>query len=141
MITFEFQVPCDYTLTLIHKQWLKSVIRKEGFEPGDIYYLFCNDETLSKYNTKYLQHDTLTDIITFDETIDNMVSGSILISLDRVGENAVERSITMESELLRVVVHGVLHLCGYKDKTDADARVMRRKEDASILLFSQMRVL
>lgn len=139
MITFNFQVSGDYVFTILHKKWLKSIIREENFVPGDLYYLFCSDDVLVKYNITYLHHDTLTDIITFDEGIDNIVSGSILISLDRVSENAVSRRSSFESELLRVVVHGVLHLCGYKDKTKQEAQQMREREEAALQLYNRMK--
>lgn len=138
MITFEFQMPCEYRFTLSHKKWLKAVIRGEKKEPGDLFYVFCTDSRLLEYNRKYLGHDTLTDIITFDETEGGPVSGSILVSLERVGENAAERSEDFAEELLRVVVHGVLHLCGYKDKTPLEEAEMRRKENAALKLFHEM---
>ena len=87
-------------------------------------------------NMSFLNHDTYTDIITFDDCFENLVAGSILISLDRVGENAVKFGKTFEDELLRVIVHGTLHLCGYKDKTDEEAKEMRRKEDESLALLA-----
>lgn len=140
MITFKFEERCDYVLTILHKKWLKYVIRREGLEPGDLYFLFTGDEALLKYNIAYLHHDTLTDIITFDERIEDIVSGSILISLDRVRENASGGHLSFETELLRVIVHGVLHLCGYRDETPQEILLMRAKEDAAIGYFERLEI-
>ena len=117
------------------KPWLKELIRQHGFVPGDISYFFCDDEELLKVNLQFLQHDTYTDIITFDECVGDVVAGSILISVDRVRENAEKFGKTFENEFLRVLVHGTLHLCGYKDKSDSEAQLMRQKEDESLALF------
>ncbi len=135
MITFDFMVPCEVVPDIQHKQWLKSVIRKEGLVPGDISYLFCDDAYLLKQNIAFLHHDTFTDIITFDKRVGEIVSGDIMISLERVAENARKFSVSFEEEFLRVMVHGTLHLCGYKDKTDQEAAEMRRMENESLLMF------
>ena len=138
MINFKPQNVLDYPLTLLHKQWLKQVIRREGLIPGDISYQFCTDEELLIYNKQFLNHDTFTDIITFDNRLGDMVSGNIIISVDRVGENAVKFNAPIEDELLRVIVHGVLHLCGYADKSESDAAEMRRKENEALQMFHSM---
>jgi len=135
MITFDFMVPCEVVPDIQHKQWLKSVIRKEGLVPGDISYLFCDDAYLLEQNIAFLHHDTFTDIITFDKRVGEIVSGDIMISLERVAENAQKFSVSFEEEFLRVMVHGTLHLCGYKDKTDEEAAEMRRMENESLLMF------
>lgn len=135
MITFDFMVPCEVVPDIQHKQWLKSVIRKEGLVPGDISYLFCDDAYLLEQNIAFLHHDTFTDIITFDKRVGEIVSGDIMISLERVAENAQKFSVSFEDEFLRVMVHGTLHLCGYKDKTDQEAAEMRRMENESLLMF------
>lgn len=136
MITFDYIVESAFKPTVTHKIWLQQVIRKEGKVPGDISYIFCDDEYMLVRNNAFLNHDTYTDIITFDECVGNVVSGSILISLDRVEENAKQFGKTFENELLRVVVHGTLHLCGYKDKSDDEAKLMRQKENESLALLS-----
>ena len=136
MITCEYINESCFKPSVNHKIWLQQVIRKEGKVPGDIAYIFCNDEYMLERNMSFLNHDTYTDIITFDDCFENLVAGSILISLDRVGENAVKFGKTFEDELLRVIVHGTLHLCGYKDKTDEEAKEMRRKEDESLALLA-----
>jgi len=137
MITFDFTIPSQFTPTLQHKQWLKNVIRKEGLVPGDISYLFCDDAYLLERNITYLHHDTFTDIITFDRRVGEIVSGDIMISLERVAENAQKFSVPFEEELLRVIVHGTLHLCGYKDKSPEEAAEMRRMENASLSMFHE----
>ena len=104
--------------------------------PGDIAYIFCDDDYMLERNVAFLNHDTYTDIITFDECVGNIVAGSILISLDRVGENAEAFGKSFENEFLRVLVHGTLHLCGYKDKTEDEAKTMRQKEDESLALLA-----
>ena len=118
------------------KLWVKEIATSEGKKIGDINYIFCNDEYLHKINVQYLQHDTLTDIITFDYTERNTLNADIYISIERVKENASIFTVPFEQELLRVLSHGILHLCGYKDKTDADSTMMRSKEEEKIKLFS-----
>ena len=135
MITFEYIAESAFKPSVNHKIWLQKVIRKEGRVPGEISYIFCDDEYMLTQNQAFLNHDTYTDIITFDDCFGDVVAGSILISLDRVKENADKFGKTFENELLRVVVHGTLHLCGYKDKTDDEAKVMRQKEDESLALL------
>ena len=117
------------------KNWIVEVVRRRGMTVGNIGYLFCDDEYLLGVNRQYLDHDTYTDIITFDYVAGGLVSGDILISVERVGENAQKFGVTFDEELLRVIVHGTLHLCGYKDKSDEEAAIMRRKEQESIALF------
>ena len=109
--------------------WLEQVVLSEGFELGDINLIFCSDEALLKMNIDFLQHDYYTDIITFDYCEDGVVCGDLFISIDRVLDNSIELNTSYDSELKRVCVHGVLHLCGYKDKSDADEKEMRLKED------------
>ena len=140
MVSFEYNCEMPFKLSLKHKVWLQQVIRKEGKVTGDISYVFCDDAYMIQQNNAFLQHDTYTDIITFDECVGDVISGSILISADRVAENASKFGKTFENELLRVVVHGTLHLCGYKDKSESEAKLMRQKEDESLALFAQMAI-
>ncbi len=135
MISFEYNTDCPSKPSVEHKIWLQKVIRNEGKVPGDISYIFCDDAYMLERNNAFLNHDTYTDIITFDECIGNVVAGSILISVDRVRENATKFGKSFENELLRVVVHGTLHLCGYKDKSEEEAKLMRQKEDESLALL------
>ena len=136
MISFDFVCESNFRPSVKHKIWLQQVIRTEGKTPGDISYIFCDDEYMLERNIAFLNHDTYTDIITFDECVGDVVSGSILISVDRVGENAVKFNKTYENEFLRVLVHGTLHLCGYKDKTESEAKLMRQKEDEALALLA-----
>lgn len=138
MVSFEYNCEMPLRLSLKHKVWLQQVVRKEGKVTGDISYVFCDDAYMLQQNNAFLQHDTYTDIITFDECVGDVISGSILISADRVAENASKFGKTFENELLRVVVHGTLHLCGYKDKSESEAKLMRQKEDESLALFTKM---
>lgn len=117
------------------KQWIKTITEKEKCKLGTINYIFCSDDELLEINIKHLNHNTLTDIITFDYTENKTINSDIFISVDRVTENAEKFNVTFENELHRVMIHGILHLCGYKDKTKADAELMRKKENASLKLF------
>lgn len=111
------------------KDWIQFVLDEEDRELGEISYIFCDDEYLYDINVKHLNHNTLTDIISFDYSLGKVVSGDIYISTERVEENAKEREVDFDDELHRVMIHGVLHFVGYRDKTDADKREMRSKED------------
>ena len=120
------------------RQWVAEVIRRRGMAVGNINYLFCDDEYLLEVNQQYLQHDTYTDIITFDYVAGTLVSGDIVISVDRVGENAGMFGVPFEQELHRVVIHGVLHLLGQGDKSESEAAEMRRLEEAALGLWEQL---
>lgn len=121
------------------KPWLKELVRQHGFMPGEVAYFFCNDDELLKINQEFLQHDTYTDIITFDYGAAGVVSGEIYISAQRVRDNASELQIFSQDEFLRVVAHGVLHLCGYKDKSEEEAAEMRLQEEGAISLFKKLK--
>ena len=111
------------------KFWINSVLKEEGMIIGELVYILCNDEYLLKKNIQFLNHNTLTDVITFDYSKDNIISGDILISTERVVENAKIFKVDYLTELHRVMVHGLLHLLGYKDKIEKDAYIMRQKEN------------
>jgi probable rRNA maturation factor len=115
--------------------WLSAVILSEGKKEGEINYIFCDDEYLHKINLEYLNHDTLTDVISFDYTMGNEISGDIFISVERVQDNATDFNVPFDEELRRVMVHGVLHYCGYKDKGDENELLMRSKENEKLALF------
>ena len=117
------------------KNWIKFVIEKEGFKTGKIFFTFCTDEELLKINKQFLNHSTYTDIITFDYCEENIIHGEIYISFERVIENAKKENETFENETLRVIIHGILHLCGFKDKTLKDKKTMREKEDQMLAFF------
>lgn len=123
-------VNADYT------NWLEEIILSEEKKLGEINYIFCDDEYLLKINQDYLQHDYYTDIITFDSVKGKTISGEIFVSLQRISDNASTLSKNYEEELRRVLAHGILHLCGYKDKTEDQETEMRRKEDFYIAKYN-----
>ncbi len=133
-VDFDFDNHSNYI------DWLLKTAQDESKVCGELSFVFCTDEYLHKMNVEYLNHDTLTDIITFDYSEENVVSGDIFISIDRVRENAVEFGSTFHVELLRVMSHGVLHYLGFKDKADQDVLVMRNQEDIAIKLFNEFHV-
>ncbi|MNY42258.1 Endoribonuclease YbeY [compost metagenome] len=114
--------------------WYSNVCELEGKSLGDLSLIFCSDEHLLQMNKEYLDHDYYTDIITFDYTEGSLVSGDLFISVDRVRDNASEFGVSSQDELHRVCIHGLLHLCGYKDKSEADEKLMRSKENEMLLL-------
>lgn len=120
------------------KKWVAEVVKRRDRQVGNINYLFCDDEYLLQVNRQYLQHDTYTDIITFDYVAGGLISGDIMISTERVGENAAKYGVPFERELHRVVIHGVLHLLGQGDKSDDEAREMRRQEDEALALWDDL---
>jgi probable rRNA maturation factor len=129
-INFKFQGKNKF------KAWLKKVADKEGFSINNLNYIFCSDDYLHKINLEYLDHDTYTDIITFDNSEDeSTIEGDIFISIDRVRENSQTLNTVFEEEVKRVIVHGLLHLCGYDDHTPEDKAEMRRLESEYILIF------
>ena len=108
---------------------VKALIREEGKKNGDLNFVFCSDDYLLKLKREYLKHDYYTDIITFDYCEGDKIAGDMYISVDRVAENARNYGLTFDTELRRVILHGVLHLCGYDDKTDEEQTSMREKEN------------
>ena len=129
MISFnyenEFTLPNEERIS----QWISKVITSENCKEQEINYVFCDDEYLHKLNVEFLNHDTLTDIISFDYSVGKELQGDIFISTERVADNAKDFDNSFEEELYRVIVHGVLHYCGYKDKTEVEAEEMRAKEN------------
>ena len=122
---------------ILLKNWLKNLCSRHGFRAGDIQFIYCSDEYLLKLNQQYLQHNTYTDIITFDYTLDKLVSGDIFISIDRVSENAKKLQLKFEDELHRVMAHGVLHLMGYKDKNPKAQKTMTAAEDKALSMLAE----
>ncbi len=120
------------------KKWISDIIKAQHKKVGDISYLFCDDAYLIEVNRTYLNHDTYTDIITFDYVEGDLISGDIMISVERVEENAKLFNTTFDQELHRVIIHGVLHLLGQGDKSDDEAAQMRKKEEAALDLWNSM---
>lgn len=129
MISFNYETNFKLEQPDQTSQWISNAIIEEKCNEGEINYIFCSDEYLHKINLEFLNHDTLTDIISFDYSVGKELHGDIYISVDRVKENAVEFEVKFDDELARVLIHGILHYCGYKDKSDSDGKVMRTKED------------
>lgn len=135
MISFNYESDFILDQEEHFSSWIETIITSENKTVGEISYVFCDDDYLHAINMQYLNHDTLTDIISFDYTEGNIISGDIFVSIERVKDNAIDFNVSFEDELKRVLSHGVLHYCGYKDKTDTDAALMRAKEEEKINLF------
>lgn len=113
-------------------RWISKIINDQKREEGEISYIFCDDQYLHKLNLEFLNHDSLTDIISFDNSLGDQINGDIFISIERVKENADTYKTNFEDELHRVIIHGILHYCGFNDKTKAEAALMRKKEDEAL---------
>ncbi|MGV4414887.1 rRNA maturation RNase YbeY [Chryseobacterium sp. T1] len=136
MIQFFFEnieenINSNYTI------WLEEIIHKESKKLGEINYILCDDAYLLKVNQDYLQHDYYTDIITFDKVRGTTINADIFVSLQRISDNASTLSRDYQEELRRVLAHGILHLCGYKDKSEAEEKMMRSKEDHYLALYKE----
>ncbi|WP_298893635.1 rRNA maturation RNase YbeY [uncultured Psychroserpens sp.] len=129
MISFNYETNFKLEEEAEISDWISQTILEENRREGDINYIFCDDEYLHKLNVEYLNHDTLTDIISFDYSVGKELHGDIYISVERVADNAKDFNVDFFEELSRVVIHGILHYCGYQDKTDEDAELMRSKEN------------
>jgi len=135
MIQFNYETSFKLDDESIIQNWISSCISNYGFTEGDINYIFCDDDYLLKLNVEFLEHDTLTDIISFDYTLGKLLSGDIFISVERVFENAIKFNQTSDNELNRVIIHGVLHYMGFKDKSDETKVIMRKEEDKCLELL------
>ncbi len=118
-----------------YEKWIEAVIASEAKKLEELSYIFCDDDYLLNLNEEFLKHDTYTDIITFDYSVGKILQGDIYISTERVKENSNEFNVSFDEELRRVIIHGVLHLCGYKDKTTEQSLLMRQKEEEKMQLF------
>lgn len=129
MIAFNYET--EFTLDNEEKisLWLSKMLSNENFMEDAVNYIFCDDEYLLEKNIKFLNHNTLTDVISFDYTMGKLISGDIFISIERVQENATKFKVSFTDELSRVLIHGLLHFCGYNDKTKEEKITMRSKED------------
>jgi probable rRNA maturation factor len=135
MIDFNYETDFELPNKPQISEWISKVISSENKTEGEINYIFCDDEYLVQINEQYLKHDTLTDIISFDYSLGNELSGDIFISIDRVKDNANDFKTTFDEELRRVMIHGVLHYCGFNDKTEIDEQAMRKKENEKLAMF------
>lgn len=131
----QFDLPND----CFYRKWIVKSLHYEKKEAGELNFIFCNDDYLLPINKQYLNHDTLTDVITFDYVEGNKISGDIFISIERVQENAKKRSLSLKMELDRVIIHGLLHLMGYSDKTSEEAKQIRGKEDFYLALQQKIK--
>lgn len=128
----------DISFTLKQKDhtraWINQTILSEGYHLNELTFIFCNDDYLLNINRQYLNHDTYTDIITFDNSeVEGEITGDIFISIDRIRDNAAKFGVSVQDELHRVIIHGTLHLLGYRDKTRTEKALMTEKEDAYLL--------
>jgi len=135
MISFNYESDFSLEQEEVYASWIETIVESENKILGEISYIFCDDEYLHSINMQYLNHDTLTDIISFDYTEGDIISGDIFVSIERVEDNAKDFKVSFDEELKRVLAHGVLHYCGYNDKSDDDALLMRAKEEEKIKLF------
>jgi probable rRNA maturation factor len=135
MISFNYEIDFNLENETEYSSWISKVIISESKNEGEINYIFCDDNYLLELNQEYLDHDTLTDIISFDYSIGNELHGDVFISIERVRENAEEFNVSFLEELKRVMAHGVLHYCGYKDKNEKDEFIMRQKEEEKMAMF------
>jgi rRNA maturation RNase YbeY len=119
----------------LYKAWIEQTAASHGKTVGELSFVFCSDSFLLEMNKTYLQHDYFTDIITFDYSEKNTISGDLFISVDRVKDNASKIGVSLQNETQRVVIHGVLHLCGFKDKKKTEVEMMRKMEETALLSF------
>ena len=120
------------------KRWLRDIAKLQGFKIGELNYIFCSDEYLYQINVEYLNHNTYTDIITFDNSEkEKIIEGDVFLSIERIKENAIKEKVPFEKEMTRVISHGLLHLMGYKDKKEEDRIIMREMENKAILIYDK----
>ena len=136
MIAFHYETSFELSNENFLNDWINTIVLSYGYTIGEINYIFCDDTYLHKLNLDFLQHDTLTDIISFDSTLGKLIGGDIFISVERVAENAKDYKVSFTNELHRVMIHGVLHYMGFKDKSIVDKKRMRKEEDNALVLLS-----
>lgn len=136
MTTFNYETDFELSDEVALETWVEMIILNKGFEPGEINFIFCDDEYLHRLNVEFLQHDTLTDVISFDNSLGKLISGDIFISIERVKDNSIDFKVSFEEELHRVMIHGILHFLGFKDKTPDDEKVMRFEENHALSLLN-----
>ncbi|MDP5105485.1 rRNA maturation RNase YbeY [uncultured Polaribacter sp.] len=136
MVEYNYETSFELKDEKLLENWIEEVASNNGFEVGEINYIFCDDEYLLKLNVEFLQHDTLTDVISFDNSLGKLINGDIFISIERVTENAKEYNVSFDDELQRVMIHGVLHYMGFKDKSEEEVKLMRSAENAALKLLN-----
>lgn len=136
MISFNYELDFELTNRDEISSWISNAIVAEKFKEGEINFIFCNDDYLYNLNVEFLNHDSLTDIISFDYSVGKELHGDVFISVERVKENAKDFDGDFSDELNRVMIHGILHLCKYKDKTEEEKRLMGEKENHYLSQFS-----
>jgi len=136
MITFNYETDFILEEEVVIEKWLHAVILSHNCEEGDVNIIFCDDAYLHKLNVEFLQHDTLTDIISFDNSLGKLINGDVFISTERVADNARDYKVSFLEELQRVMVHGVLHYIGFKDKKAEDQKEMTRQENKALSLLN-----
>ena len=132
MIEFNYETDFNLEDESLLKDWINTVALEQNFEVGEINYIFCDDAYLHKLNVEFLDHDTLTDIISFDNSLGKLLNGDIFISVERVKDNAADFKVSFQDELHRVMIHGVLHYMGYKDKSSDEKTMMRNQENLAL---------
>jgi probable rRNA maturation factor len=136
MITFNYETNFKLEDEKSLENWIQKVILNHDCEEGEVNYIFCDDIYLHKLNVEFLQHDTLTDIISFDNSIGKLINGDVFISVDRVADNARDFKVSFREELERVMIHGVLHYLGFKDKTEEDQKEMTLQENKALFILN-----
>ena len=136
MIAFNYETSFELSDEIFLEEWIDAVALIHGYTIGEINYIFCDDRYLHKLNLDFLQHDTLTDIISFDSTLGKLIGGDIFISVERVLENAKDYKVSFSDELHRVMIHGILHYMGFKDKSSTDKKRMRKEEDNALFFIN-----
>ena len=136
MVEYNYETSFELKDEKLLENWIEEVASNNGFEVGEINYIFCDDEYLLKLNVEFLQHDTLTDVVSFDNSLGKLINGDIFISIERVTENAKEYNVSFDDELQRVMIHGVLHYMGFKDKSEEEVKLMRSAENAALKLLN-----
>jgi len=135
MVAFNFETNFKLKNEKLLEDWICEVVKSHGFTVGEINFIFCDDTYLHELNIAFLQHNTLTDVISFDNTIGKLISGDIFISVERVADNAKDYKVSFDNELRRVMIHGVLHYIGFKDKTILEKTKMTAAEDQALMLL------
>ena len=138
MISFNYETDFKLSNEDQIESWIESIIISENYKVGELNFIFCDDNYLHKLNVEFLKHDTLTDIISFDYKVGKKLHGDVYISIERVVDNAKDFKVNFQEELQRVIIHGILHFCGYKDKTKKDALLMRTKENEALELLQEI---